>query len=401
MNIAETIINAKKSDAYIKLKSYYEKKSYMHIIGTARSELAHSNFIAWLLNKKSEHNLEYYPVKKLLNLIAICREHNKDDIDIQSDLLKLFVNDSIEILNEIVSVEKQITIAGESKRLDIEILLDVNICNNLFKLPIIIENKVNSLEHNDQTIFYKKWAQKEYNNSDIFLPSLLIYLTPKNYDKPKCKDFIVVNYQDLTNYVIEPSLKKCTDLHSVMVIKDYLRCLTFTSLDDKDTDKNNKNKGDIIMAYSEEEKKLLHEFWDNNKDLIYAVAESLSEEEKADSKIETILKSVSSKDYSKYCYRNSIYNKTNFVYEVLKDYINDNSVNSYKELIDVFDDKIVKLAKDVKDPTRFNKTPITLKNGDIVYISNQIGITETKKNLQNINYFCEKISTLGIQYSKI
>lgn len=402
MNIKQMITKARSSDAFIKLKQYYGKKSFMHISGVARLEMPHSSFIAWLLDKNSDHGLGYYAIKKLLSLVAISKEYGfNQNVDIKPDLLNFFVNESLKITSETTSVEKQINLGKTSKRLDIEILLTVEICGQSFILPIIIENKVNSKEHDSQTDFYHDWAVSEYTN-DKYLNAILIYLTPNKNDKPSCDKFLTISYQNLTDYVIEPALKNCVDSHAIMIIKDYLRCLSYTSLDDMDVnDASGQNKGDIIMAYSEEEKQLLHEFWDNNKDLIYAVAESLDESEQQNTKIQTILKGVSNRDYSKYIYKGISYNKTAFVYAVISDYIKNNPHYSYNDLANTFDDKVVKLEKDVSDKKRFNKKAITLQNGDVVYVSNQIGSSEKKSNCLIISCFCDKITALGIPYSKM
>ena len=54
-----------------KLENYYNSKSLPEIIGASRKELAHSSFIAWILNNTESHMLGGFPLKKLLELLVI------------------------------------------------------------------------------------------------------------------------------------------------------------------------------------------------------------------------------------------------------------------------------------------------------------------------------------------
>ena len=50
MEYRKEIIDLYNPDEYQRLKAYYSKRSTLDILGVARSELAHSNMLAWLLD---------------------------------------------------------------------------------------------------------------------------------------------------------------------------------------------------------------------------------------------------------------------------------------------------------------------------------------------------------------
>src|SRR5699024_4991202 len=93
-------------------------------------------------------------------------------------------------------------------------------------LRIIIENKINSQENYDQTLKYYSFSQetKEGNELDV-----LVYLSPDNQKPPKCKKFIQINYQQLSDYVLKPCLyhPNLTDENRYL-IEEYLSNLAST-----------------------------------------------------------------------------------------------------------------------------------------------------------------------------
>ena len=124
-------------------------------------------------------------------------------------------------------------------------------------LPIIIENKVESKENgtnNDQTQVYFDWCENKskYQDTSKYFKALYIYLYPEyNSEMQSSKEYIRMTYQELVDYILEPSMVKCGDIISIGNYKTYLQCLSFQS---------DNEKGDQTMAISSEEKKILMSF---------------------------------------------------------------------------------------------------------------------------------------------
>ncbi len=65
------IIKFKNDVVSQRLENYYSTKSLGEIFGVSRKELAHSNFIVWLLGNQESHNLGNYPFKKFLDILVL------------------------------------------------------------------------------------------------------------------------------------------------------------------------------------------------------------------------------------------------------------------------------------------------------------------------------------------
>jgi len=402
INISKLISKANNSKEFIELKKYYKRMSFMQIAGCSRLELQHSNFIAWLLNSKSDHELGFIPIIKFLSMIAICKENEVNQgIDYEEDFLNLFINETFDITD--VSIETERAVSKDKKdskkRIDIEILVSAKFNKENKILPIIIENKVKSKEHDKQTKYYYEWSKKQYDDEEYLKP-IFVYLTPNIDDEPECDEFIRISYQNLIDLLIEPLYYFCKDEHSKIMIEDYLRCLSYTSID-----LMKKEKGDIIMGYSPKELKLLHEFWDKNKDLMYAVAKSLEDDETIDEeemkKIKPIIEGINVKDYSKYEFEGNIYNKRRLVLAVVKSYVDKNPDITYAELLKIFPDElndkktlgVIRKISEINDNTRyFTSEAIKLADAEVA-ICNQWGKL-------NISIFIDKAKENGMRITK-
>lgn len=293
-----------------KLKEYYAQKSLAEILNVARNETAHSSFLSWLFNPNSHHGLGIFPLEMLLQIIAqralmikgVCP---LTDTIINNILLQKYnLNRAISTTEYTLESRKRLDILIERIQIDEE------------EINIIIENKVLSSEHDNQTNTYYTQFPKDLKGkakTNIFL-----YLSPiTNSDldfcyneeyQPhcECRAFIQINYQQIMDKVLSPCLMRDIPKETEFKIKDYINCLTFPSITEI---KDNKNTKQItIMATSENETKLLNEFWNNNKDLILMAIQAMEntaddEEEQASFKKLYHLATQtynSTRDYSRY-----------------------------------------------------------------------------------------------------
>ena len=177
------------------LESYYSAPSCSEILGVSRKELSHSNFICWLLNDRESHGLVDYPIKKLLEILV---KHGKQyQLDRYKPLFNAIVTDEIVVSELLVEKEKSL---GKSGRLDIYVELQIRYEKKSRKLRLIIENKVGSKEHSDQTQKYYDYFEGLRNRGDI---NLYVFLTPISgidlfeLEEPECscKDFIQIIYK--------------------------------------------------------------------------------------------------------------------------------------------------------------------------------------------------------------
>lgn len=261
------------------------QNSILEIYGIARSETHHSKFLAWLFNPNESHNTGELALRKLLN-IAVRRgiEQNNQSEDflwVKKRVLTSATHSSTSASNVQILTESYVEAQGKKGvkgRIDI---LIQNVELGTESINIVIENKIYSNEHDEQTTTYFEGINKKFpDQKNIFL-----YLTPKsNWELPikngpscTCKDFIEVNYQDILTEVLTSILEEPVSSATRIAIEDYIHCITSPSIHSK-----NYNS----MATDKETDEMLKKFWDANEDLIRAAIYAFASSEDEDSKVE-------------------------------------------------------------------------------------------------------------------
>lgn len=407
MDYRKDIINLYNSDEYQRLKAYYSKRSTLDILGVARSELAHSNMLAWLLDPEETHGLGLFPIRKFLHLLVMAKLElsiNRGDGDgerayFDKNLLDSILTNSCMVESARVEAEKPVDSTGDKhkdSRLDIylEVRLRMSKNEKVSKvLPIVIENKVDSKEHDNQTENYYKWVMEHIKSDEnTFINPLCVFLTPQKtlalngdtyYGKVSCscEYYIKINYQYIVDHLVEQCLKQDLSEDVRRVLKDYLRSLTYTYI------KGDINEGGSYMAIGEEERKLLKEFWDNNQNLLTAALEAYGESDEASDEdrdnIRRLTRSMSKKDFTKYVIggiERGPFNKGRMVLEVVKKYCDDHKDVSFEELKKMFNKPEIKCGfggvvvrlqekhDDSNGPKRYFSETITLNDRTVVCV---------------------------------
>ena len=280
------------------------QNSILDIYGIARSETHHSKFLAWLFNPNESHNTGELALRKLLN-IAVRRgiEQNNQSEDflwVKKRVLTSATHSSTSASNVQILTESYVESQGKKgAKGRIDILIQ-NVELGTESINIVIENKIYSNEHDEQTTTYFEGINKKFpDQKNIFL-----YLTPKsNWELPikngpscTCKDFIEINYQDILTEVLTSILEEPISSATRIAIEDYIHCITSPSIHSK-----NYNS----MATDKETNEMLKKFWVANEELILAAinacANSGETKYKGVDKVQkAITEFVDNKDYTQY-----------------------------------------------------------------------------------------------------
>ncbi len=411
--IKEAIVKMSNSSEYLELKKYYSEESFFKTLGISRDENVHSDFIAWLLNPSSNHELRYYPLKKFLQMLSIVYEKgNNEKAQFSEEYANKFLLEDYELTSgcRIAREEFIKEVRGFEKNGRIDILLELTFENSNKILPIIIENKVLSTENDEnidgetkkmkkQTEKYFEWSKKRYAD-DKYCTPILIFLAP-DFEKDincKCDAFIKVSYQNLVDYVIEPCLIKISSNQARFFVENYLRCLSNTAINEKLDKKEGR-----IMAFVGKEKELLEKFYEKNKELFEAILtmlstdESLSDAERYQMKGALNVSISNGKDNSKYSFDGAEYRKGRLVLAVVKKFVSENPKVTFSDLEKVFHRKlrggsgVVQLFGSVAPADRGENGGtkryfveddeiIILDNGDKVLVSDQWGGADKMDN---------------------
>ena len=138
--IRNEIIKFKNDVISQKLESYYSTKSIGEIFGVSRKELAHSNFLAWLLNNQESHNLGDFPFIKFLEILVLsCRGRQSES---HKELFDAIITGDLSVTDYQTVTEKSIKVG----RVDILIEANIEYSGQTRSLRVVVENKVATKE---------------------------------------------------------------------------------------------------------------------------------------------------------------------------------------------------------------------------------------------------------------
>ena len=423
--IKDAIVKMNNSEEYLALRKYYAEESFIKILHVSRDEKIHSNFIAWLLNPTSHHELNYFPLQKMLQMLSIVSKKDNNLMARFSDeyvdrflLGDYELSESCEVNTEVPTGE----IAGFDNTGRIDILISLSFKASGKILPIIIENKVLSTENyenkknknakkNKQTEKYYDWAEEKYKDKTKYETPILIFLAP-DFERDincKCDAFIKVSYQNLVDYLIEPCLMYTSNNQAKFFIENYLRCLSNSTINNVTGKKEGK-----IMAFIGKEKELLEKFHEKNKDLFDAVLTMLANDENLSSEDRKSMKRAlnisDNRDYSKYIFEGQTYGKGKLVLAVVQKYVAENPSVTFDDLQKAFPDSlqgskgVVRLSSSVSPEDKgvggvkryyINAGEVITIAGKEILVSDQWGAGNIEKFIKNaidnLNFDIQKV----------
>ena len=297
-NIEKLIISHNKDAQNRKLVAFYDRKSTMEKMGIARSETAHSAFLANLLKSDNGLGLEESAIMWLLHIL-IEREDNATAYNstspIPTDVKAAVLSQTLKYDIEEITTEKVIDDVAHSyfaahynnkkcdDRLDIYIKLKVNGLSVKY-LEIVIENKVlqdengpkskNGLRYDCLTQTQRYYTACSYNKSSD-TAQLFVFLTPDEVEeetKAEDKHFIQISYQDVLDTIIIPQLdNNMLTSNERQELENYVDALNLPTLDIQ-------AKKRIVMAMTEEARTDKQTYLKKNKELIINVIKAKEKE---------------------------------------------------------------------------------------------------------------------------
>ena len=155
-----------------KLREFCAKKQEFNIFKVLKLEnyeIRHSNFLAWLLNPNSSHGIKNLFLKKFINKIDKKLSYDENDI---------------------------IEIHREKDNIDILLLNDTK------KYLLLIENKINSNQHDNQLKRYEEITSKKYGDYD----KKYIYLKPEENEVIP-ENYLYISYKDIVEIIKDIEVK--------------------------------------------------------------------------------------------------------------------------------------------------------------------------------------------------
>jgi hypothetical protein len=161
------------NDDLLALEEQIGRFNAFDALGIARTEIRHSNFLAWLLSPSESHTQGDLFLKPLL--MDIFRKARHQELTPPVSPVEL---DGADL--------KGVEIRREWKHIDLLITCEEP------RFVIAIENKIDSGEHSDQLQRYEDIVAREFRG----IPSLYVFLTPDG-DDASDDDWVTYSYADL------------------------------------------------------------------------------------------------------------------------------------------------------------------------------------------------------------
>lgn len=190
-----------------KLELLRNQPNIFEVLKLQHYEIRHSNFLGWLLKPNENHGIgDYFLRRFLIKILQDPRANHPDYID------KGIYNvvDIHQLLNQYISVYREQNF--------IDILIEFE------KVVIVIENKINASEINDQLARYKKFIEEKYPKKK----PIFVFLTKYGLESSLNEYFIEMSYQhDVLNYLNDLIQYKSDSISEQVLyyIKDYINNL--------------------------------------------------------------------------------------------------------------------------------------------------------------------------------
>lgn len=173
-----------------------QNPNIFEILKVSKTEIRHSNFLAWLLNPKGSHQLGSVFLKRFLREVFLSDKFNDiDQVDVEG----------MDFSN--------LEIYREWNNIDILIKLD--------DIVVCIENKVLSKEHSNQLSKYKKIIESNFPNDK----KTFVYLSPEGNSSENEADI----YQPISYEFVVKSLERIISVYGdsinqqvLIYIRDYI-----------------------------------------------------------------------------------------------------------------------------------------------------------------------------------
>lgn len=279
----------------------FSTKTFFDIVKGSRKENIHTNFLAWLFEQDW-----HIPISEnqIVNLLRIAHKRViRDEHRLHPSIVRIV--EAPEKIGGICVSEchtEYVCRMEHSKDGRADIVIKAEIIHDGIGTPItiVLENKINSKEHDGQTCLYYSYFSGKYeevkkkskkkrvtkydrkeNECQVFLYLSAhsnkqidnIFIQDLKSETCECPYFIHINYQDIMVYILDPllDLLKIQNDPRAIYIEDYIKCLSLPYFESETKSYYN------TIAISMKDKELLKVFWEENSAMIRAALDAFAD----------------------------------------------------------------------------------------------------------------------------
>ena len=225
------------------LKDYLKGFNVFDTLKVSRTEIRHSNVLAWLFDPRETHGLGGAFIKSFINVI----------------ISKGIINDSVDKVKLLLTQFDNYRLFREKNNIDILAVND----SEQAKVVLVIENKIDSNDHNNQLDHYYEFIEKEYNKYE----RIYLYLTPDGRAPIEGNgNWEMVGYDSIIDAIDRTTKKITINQHLQQFINDYVDILRREIV-------NNNKLNEICTEIYNNHKEALDLIFENKPDRLQNVAD--------------------------------------------------------------------------------------------------------------------------------
>lgn len=219
------------------------------VLKISRTEIRHSNILAWLLDANESHGLGDFVVRGLIQ--RVIQEHQTYCEARHTNVLKLLTMDY-----------SHFSVFREWKSIDILLLSKED------KVVICIENKVGTGEHDNQLVRYRETVESAYPQNENY-EYIYIYLTPEENESSDPENWMAFSYNGILSILREIKMQDA-DPSVKLLIENYIATIRRYIVKDKELE-------EICADIYKKHKQALDLIFENRPDSVYTISELLQE----------------------------------------------------------------------------------------------------------------------------
>ena len=196
------------------LKPWISKINIFDILKISRTEIRHSNILAWLLDANENHGIGDIFIRSVIQRLI---QNNLD----------YFNSNKINVLELLTLDFSNFNIMREWNNIDILLLSQKD------RFVICIENKINIGEHSNQLVRYREKVQETFPKEEGY-DAIFIYLTPDKALPSDIDAWMPLSYVEILDILNNSIDDKGLEPRVKLIIENYIETLRRYVVKDKE-----------------------------------------------------------------------------------------------------------------------------------------------------------------------
>ena len=238
------------------LSKYSSEINVFDVLKITRTEIRHSNVLAWLLDPCENHGLGDQFIKGFVQTLVESSE------ELQKSVFRLLMVDF-----------GNFSVQREYHNIDLLLVSDAD------KILICVENKVDSGEHDNQLEKYRNFIENKYKGEEWI--RLYVFLSPDGHESSDPENWNILSYEQIVDLLLNCMENNVLDNDCRLILEHYIKAIRRNIMTDRELI-------EICNSIYLKHKKALDLIFENRQDYssgIYSILVEWCKQKAAENKI--------------------------------------------------------------------------------------------------------------------